>query len=358
MDFELTKTIHIGERKIGKNYKPLIIAELSGNHNNSLERSLQLVDAAADSGADAVKLQTYTADTITLDSTRSDFVISDPNSLWHGRTLYSLYQEAATPYEWHKIIFERCRARGLICFSTPFDETAVDFLETLNPPCYKIASFEITHLPLVAKIAKTKKPIIASTGMASPDEIQEMVDCIRQNGGGEIVLLKCTSSYPASPKDTNITTIPHMRELFKTQVGLSDHTMGCGVAVASIALGATVIEKHFTLARSDGGVDSAFSLEPHELKALVVETERAWQSLGTVTYGGTSSEKGSKHFRRSIYACSNIKKGEVFTSDNIKVVRPSGGVKPKYFPNLIGTIAQRSIEKGEPILPQDIVNFI
>ncbi|NBX93410.1 MAG: pseudaminic acid synthase [Proteobacteria bacterium] len=355
---ENQNSIQIADRLIGTQHRPFIIAELSGNHNQSLARALELVEAAAKTGADAIKLQTYTANSLTIDCDRPEFKIADEKSLWKGRTLYSLYQEAATPYDWHKPIFDRCKELGLICFSTPFDEEAVDFLEALDSPCYKLASFEITHLPLVAKIAKTRKPLIASTGMASPIEIQEMVDCARENGCPEIVLLKCTSSYPAEPLDSNILTIPHMRDLFKTQVGLSDHTMGVGVAVASIALGATVIEKHFTLARADGGVDSAFSLEPQEFSLLVTEALRAWQALGSVTYNGTESESKSRLFRRSVYAVKDIKRGERFSAENIRVIRPSLGVAPRFYTKLVGTVSERDIARGTPITPVDILRFL
>ena len=279
--------IKIVDREIGFNAQPYLIAEMSGNHNQSLERALAIVDAAADAGADAIKLQTYTADTMTLDVHSSEFVIEDKQSLWAGRQLYELYQEAHTPWEWHKPIMERAASRGLHCFSTPFDATAVDFLESLEVPAYKIASFECTDLPLIRKVAKTGKPMIISTGMANAAEIDEAVRAAREAGCEHLVLLKCTSTYPATPENTNIRTIPNLRETFGCEVGLSDHTMGIGAAVASVAMGAAMIEKHFTLRRSDGGVDSAFSLEPEEFRMLRIETERAWQSLGRVAYGGT-----------------------------------------------------------------------
>lgn len=298
----------IGSRKIGGGHQPFIIAEMSGNHNQSLERALEIVEAAAKAGAHALKIQTYTADTMTIDHEEGEFFIDDPNSLWQGKSLYKLYQEAYTPWEWHKAIFERCNELGMIGFSTPFDESSVDFLESLDVPVYKIASFENIDLPLIRRVARTGKPIIISTGMASIAELDEAVRAAREEGCKHLVLLKCTSTYPASPENTNILTIPHMRELFNVEVGLSDHTMGVGVAVASVALGATVIEKHFTLSRADGGVDSAFSLEPQEFESLVVESKRAWQSLGKVRYGPTEKEKNSLVFRRSLYVVEAIKK--------------------------------------------------
>jgi len=341
--------LKIFNRQIGRHSPPFIIAEMSGNHNQSLKRALEIVDAAAAAGVHALKLQTYTADTMTLDINEGDFHIADPNSLWQGRALYELYQEAHTPWEWHKPIFDRCRERGIIGFSTPFDETALDFLETLDVPCYKIASFENIHLPLIRKVAATGKPIIMSTGMASIAELDEAVTTARESGCKELVLLKCTSSYPATPENTNILTIPHLRELFNCEVGLSDHTMGVGVSVASVALGATVIEKHFTLCRTDGGVDSAFSLEPAEMKSLVVETERAWQALGKVSYGPTAAEKKSLVFRRSIYVAEDIKAGEPFTVKNLRIIRPGNGLPPKYLDVLLDKKAGRDYQKGTPV---------
>jgi pseudaminic acid synthase len=336
-------------RKIGPNQPPFIIAEMSGNHNQSLERALEIVEAAAKAGAHALKIQTYTADTMTLNLDNKDFKIEDPESLWKGNTLYQLYQQAYTPWEWHKPIFDRARELGMIPFSTPFDETAVDFLEELDVPMYKIASFENNDIPLIKKVASTGKPMIISTGMATVAELDETVRVAREAGCEDLVLLKCTSTYPASPENTNILTIPHMKELFDCQVGLSDHTMGIGVAVASVALGATVIEKHFTLSRADGGVDSAFSMEPDEMKALVIETERAWQALGEVKYGLTDKEKASLKFRRSIYVAKDIKAGEKFTKENIRVIRPGYGLEPKYFEKIIGLTAQQDLKAGTPL---------
>lgn len=343
------KAFSIAGRTISNAAQPLIIAEMSGNHNQSLERALVIVDAAADAGAHALKLQTYTADTLTLDVAEGDFYISDTNNLWKGFSLHKLYQQAYTPWEWHKPIFDRCRERGLICFSTPFDETAVDFLEALDVPCYKIASFENIHLPLIRKVAATGKPMIVSTGMATIAELDEAVTAAREAGCNDLILLKCTSTYPATPETANILTIPHLRDLFNVQVGLSDHTMGLGVAVAAVALGATVIEKHFTLSRADGGVDSSFSMEPEELKSLVVETERAWQSLGSITYGPTEKEKASLQFRRSLYVAEDMQAGDVFTPENLRVVRPGLGLPPKFYDTFMGRQVSKAAKKGTPV---------
>ncbi|WPP42038.1 pseudaminic acid synthase [Paenibacillus hunanensis] len=339
----------IGERWIGKNHKPFIIAEMSGNHNQSLERALQIVEAAAASGVDALKLQTYTADTMTLDIHEGDFFIEDANNLWKGSSLYNLYQEAYTPWEWHETIFKRCAELGILAFSTPFDETAVDFLESLNVPAYKIASFENTDIQLIRKVAATGKPMIISTGMASIAELDETVREARQHGCKELVLLKCTSTYPATPENTNILTLPHMEQLFGCPVGMSDHTMGVGVSVASIALGATVIEKHFTLRRADGGVDATFSMEPEEMKSLVVETERAWQALGQIRYGATEREQASLKHRRSLYISQDLKAGDVLTRDNVKAIRPGLGLPTKYLDQLLGRTVTGDIAKGTPL---------
>jgi len=342
-------TIQIGDREIGTSCKPFIIAEMSGNHNQSLERAFDIVDAAVIAGAHAIKLQTYTADTITLNIKGGDFEIADPKSLWAGQNLHDLYAKAYTPWDWHGPIMERARQHGLLCFSSPFDESAVDFLEELDVPAYKIASFENNHLPLIRRAAATGKPLIISTGMASLADLDQAVTTAREAGCRDLVLLKCTSTYPATPANTNIRTIPHLRELFGCEVGLSDHTMGVGVSVAAVALGASVIEKHFTLARSDGGVDSAFSLEPAELAALVQETERAWQALGTVRYGPTEAERASLQFRRSIYVAAQIAEGELFTSENIRVVRPGNGASPYFYDQIIGKTARRAYVAGTPL---------
>jgi N-acetylneuraminate synthase len=341
--------IRIGDICIGRSHRPFLIAEMSGNHNQSLDRALAIVEAAAKAGAHALKLQTYTADTMTLDIGEGEFFIDDPNSLWKGNSLYRLYKEAYTPWEWHEPIFRRCQELGLIAFSTPFDATAVDFLETLNVPAYKIASFENTDIQLIRKVASTGKPLIISTGMASVAELDETVRAAREAGCKDFILLKCTSTYPASPDNTNLATLPHMAQLFQCQVGLSDHTMGIGVAVASVALGATVIEKHFTLSRAEGGVDAAFSMEPDEFRQLAVETERAWQAMGTIAYGPTEAEKSSLKHRRSLYAAQDIKAGESFTEQNVRAIRPGLGLPTKYADFIIGKIAKQDIKKGTPI---------
>jgi pseudaminic acid synthase len=336
-------------RKIGPNEKPFIIAEMSGNHNQSLERALKIVEEAAKAGAHALKIQTYTADTMTLNMENPDFKIIDEGSLWKGNTLYKLYQQAYTPWEWHKPIFERARELGIIPFSTPFDITAVEFLEKLDVPMYKIASFENNDIPLIKKVASTGKPMIISTGMATVSELDETVRAAREAGCKDLILLKCTSTYPASPENTNLLTIPHLRDLFDVQVGLSDHTLGIGVAVASVALGATVIEKHFTISRSDGGVDAAFSIEPEEMKSLVEETERAWQALGKVSYGPTKAEESSLKYRRSIYICKDMKKGDVFTKENLRIIRPGFGLPAKYFDIFLGKKVNKNVSKGTPL---------
>ncbi|MFG6106701.1 pseudaminic acid synthase [Leptothoe sp. EHU-05/26/07-4] len=343
------KDIQIVEQIIGVNHEPFIVAEMSGNHNQSLERALKLVEAAAAAGVHALKLQTYTADTMTLDLDQGEFFINDPNSLWQGSSLYQLYQQAYTPWSWHHAIFDKCKELGIISFSTPFDATAVDFLESLNVPCYKIASFENTDIPLIRKVASTGKPTIISTGMATVAELDETVHVAREAGCQDLVLLKCTSTYPAPPEDTNILTIPHLRNLFDVQVGLSDHTMGIGVSVASVALGATFIEKHFTLSRADGGVDSAFSMEPSEMSQLVTETKQAWQALGRIRYGPTQVEKKSLAFRRSLYAIDNIKAGDTFNTKNVGAIRPGYGLPTKYFDQIIGRKAKTAIKKGSAI---------
>ncbi len=340
------KEITIDGRRIGADYSPFIIAEMSGNHNQSLDRALEIVEAAAKTGAHALKIQTYTPDTMTLDLDEREFHISDPKSLWVGNSLYKLYGEAYTPWEWHKPIFDRARELGIIAFSTPFDDTAVDFLEGLDVPCYKIASFENTDLPLIRRVAVTGKPLIISTGMTSIAELDDTVRAAREAGCKDLILLKCTSTYPATAGNTNILTIPHMRELFGCEVGLSDHTMGMGVSVASVALGATVIEKHFTLNRADGGVDSTFSMEPAEMTQLVIEAERAWQAIGKVSYGATEAEKKSIVFRRSLYVVKDIKAGEVLTNENVRAIRPGLGLPTKYLPQIINRVAKQDIKRG------------
>jgi pseudaminic acid synthase len=341
--------MRIGTRTVGRDSPPFIIAEMSGNHNQSLERALAIVDAAANAGAHAVKLQTYTADTMTLDVRGREFSIADEKSLWNGQNLHDLYKQAYTPWEWHAPIMKRAQELGMLCFSSPFDESAVDFLAQLGVPAYKIASFENNHLPLIRKVASTGKPMIISTGMATVAELDEAVLTARQAGARDLILLKCTSTYPATPDNTNILTIPHLRQLFDTEVGLSDHTMGVGVAVAAVAHGATVVEKHFTLRRADGGVDSAFSLEPEELAALVTETDRAWRSLGTVRYGPTAAEQKSLQFRRSLFIAQDMRAGEVFTAKNLRVVRPGSGLHPRYYEQLLGRRVRQDVTKGTPV---------
>ena len=346
----MNTSITIGNRQVGQDHPPFVIAEMSGNHNQSLERALAIVEAAAKSGAHALKLQTYTADTMTLDIDEGEFFISDPNVLWKGASLHKLYQQAYTPWEWHKPIFDRANELGMLAFSTPFDESAVDFLESLGVPAYKIASFENTDLPLIRKVAATGKPMIISTGMASVAELDESVRTAREAGCKDLILLKCTSTYPATPENTNIRTIPHLRDLFGTEVGLSDHTMGTGVSVASVALGATVIEKHFTLARADGGVDSAFSMEPAEMAALVLESERAWQALGRVTYGAASAqEEKSKVYRRSLYISRDLKAGEILDATSVRAIRPGLGLAPKFIDMVMGKAVKHDVKRGTPV---------
>ncbi|MCW8107601.1 pseudaminic acid synthase [Alteromonas ponticola] len=346
----------IGERFIGPSEPPFIIAELSGNHSQDFELAKKMVEAAAEAGAHAIKLQTYTADSMTLNVDKDEFVIKEEDNLWHGESLHALYQKAATPYEWHKPLFELANELGMVAFSSPFDAGAVDFLDSLNVPCFKIASFELTDIPLIAHAASKGKPLIMSTGMASLHEIEMAIKCAKENGCDDIILLKCTSTYPADPGNTNLKTIPNMREAFNCQVGLSDHTGGIGVAVASVALGATVIEKHFVLDRHAGGVDAAFSLEPAELSQLVTETERAWLALGNVRYGATAAEEKSKQYRRSIYVSQDMEAGEEFSEQNLKVVRPAFGLAPCHFTSVIGKKAASSLKKGTALKWEQVVS--
>ncbi|MBT3141773.1 pseudaminic acid synthase [Phaeobacter gallaeciensis] len=341
---ELSKT-----HGIANDGTPFIIAEMSGNHNQSLDRALAIVDAAAATGADALKIQTFTADSMTLDLSEGEFTITDPKSLWVGRTLYSLYQEAKTPAEWHKPIFDRAKEKGILAFSTPFSEDAVELLESLDVPAYKIASFEAIDLPLVRCVAETGKPMIISTGMATPVEIGEAVETALSAGCTNLTLLKCTSSYPASPENTNLVTMPLLGQTWGVNYGLSDHTMGTGVSVAATALGASVIEKHFIIDRSEGGVDSAFSLEPDEFTALMVETERAAQAMGKVWWGGTASEQAGRKKRRSLYIAHDLKAGDVLTPDNLRRIRPGLGLAPRHYDVLIGRQVGRDVARGTPM---------
>ena len=338
--------IKIGHKEVGQSQYPFIIAEMSGNHNQSLDRALKIVEAAADAGVDAIKIQTFTADSMTLNIGTGDFLIDDPNNPWNGQSLYELYGKAATPFEWHEKIFKRSKELGLVAFSSPFDATAVDFLEELGAPCYKIASSENVDIPLIKKVSSTGKPVIISTGMATLEEVSDAVETAKSAGCNDLILLKCTCSYPSSPSESNILTIPDLKNRFGVQVGLSDHTLGIGVAVASVSLGAVCIEKHLTLSKADGGVDADFSLEPAEFKHLVTETRRAWESLGNVSYGPSESEKQYKKYRRSIYVAEDLKQGDKFSSDNLRCIRPGLGLPPKHFEQLLGRTAACDISKG------------
>ena len=342
----MIKDIKIAHQIIGINHPPFIIAEMSGNHNQSLERALEIVDAAADSGAHAIKLQTYTADTITM---KGAYTINDKNSMWNGKELHDLYALAFTPWEWHQTIFERANEKGMIAFSSPFDETAVDFLETLNVPCYKIASFENTDHLLLKKVARTRKPVIISTGVTNFSDIEESVEVLQKNGCSSLILLKCTSTYPATAENSNLLTIPFFIEKFKCTVGLSDHTMGIGVAVAAVALGARVIEKHFTLSRTDGGVDSSFSMEPDEMKGLVAETYKAFVAMGKIQTAIQASEEQSLLFKRSLYVVKDISEGELFSADNLRSIRPALGLATKHYESILGRQAIKMIRKGTPL---------
>lgn len=341
--------IRIDRKWIGGNHPPLIVAEMSGNHNGSLERALGLVDAAADAGAHALKIQTYTADSLTLDHDGDGFSVDDPESPWAGQRLYDLYQEAYTPREWHALIFQRCRERGMIGFSTPFDHSAVEFLLEMDIPVWKIASFELVDIPLIQHVAATGRPLILSTGMASLEEIEEAVDAFRSSGGRELILLRCTSAYPADASDADLRAIPDMMQRFRCPVGLSDHSPGITVAVAAVALGACLVEKHFTLSRDDGGVDSAFSLEPGELQQLVEESTRAHKALGTVRYGPLKREQQSLVHRRSLYAIADIRAGEEFTRENVRSIRPGFGMHPRHLSEIIGKQAICDIKRGSPL---------
>jgi pseudaminic acid synthase len=349
-----TLTFQIGDRAIGPDAPPFIIAEMSGNHNGSLERALKIVEAASRAGADALKLQTYTADTMTLNVRGPGFVVEDPTSLWSGRSLYDLYQEASTPWEWHKAIFDHCRKLGLIAFSTPFDVSAVEFLESLDVKLYKIASAELVDIPLIRRVARTGKPMLMSTGMAAQSEIEEAVKEARAHGCPHLVLLKCTSMYPASPADSHLRTLPDIQKRYQCQVGLSDHTLGLGASIASVSMGATVIERHFTLSRAEGGIDSAFSLEPQELNALVEGSRVAWEALGEIHYGPTEREKNSLLYRRSLYVCGDMKAGDIFTPENLRAIRPGLGLAPRHLDAVLGRRITRDARRGTP-LSSDLV---
>jgi len=340
--------LKVGKRRIGKGEPVFIVAELSGNHNQDIKRAKRIIDAAADAGADAVKLQTYTPDTMTIDSKRPEFVVRSGKD-WKGKTLYQLYNEAYTPWEWHKELFAHAKKRGLICFSTPFDGTAVTFLERLKNPIYKVASFEVVDIPLLEAIGKTKKPVILSRGMATIDEIKLAIKTLKQNGTPEIILLQCVSAYPAKPEDMRLSMIPDLRKRFKLPVGLSDHSLSSDVAIASVALGACVIEKHLTLRRSDGGTDSSFSLEPGEFAALVRSVRAVEQAIGTPSYKPSVSEKDNVQFRKSLFVVMDIKKGEKFTKDNVRSIRPGNGLPPKEYRNILGKRAVRDIARATPL---------
>tara|TARA_X000001036_G_scaffold439845_1_gene492634 strand:- start:3613 stop:4656 length:1044 start_codon:yes stop_codon:yes gene_type:complete len=339
----------IGKFKIGLKKPPFIVAELSGNHDGSLKKALSIVDEVAKAGAHAIKLQTYTPDSMTLNLKKTGFIIKDPKSPWKGKSLYNLYKKAMTPWKWHKPIFDRAKKRGLEYFSSPFDEKAVDFLESLKVPAYKIASFENIDTNLIKKVSSKKKPVIISTGMATLREIKEAYNTARYSGCNEIALLKCTSTYPCSPLESNLKTISDLRKKFKCEIGLSDHTMGIGAALTSISFGASIIEKHITLKRSEGGVDSSFSLEPQELSQLVRESKSAYKSLGSVYYGPTKSEKKNIKFRRSIYVVKNVNVEDRVNTNNIRSIRPGLGLAPKLFNNVIGKKFKKKIKKGTPL---------
>ncbi len=343
------RVFEIAGRQIGVTLPPFVIAEMSGNHNQSLEKALALVDLAAGTGADAIKLQTYLPETLTLDADNEDFRVPEDSPLWKNRRLYDLYQEAHTPWEWHLPIFEQARRKGLIVFSSVFDETAVDFLESIGTPAYKIASFEITHIPLIRKVASTGKPIILSTGMATTEEIGEALSVCRAAGNRQVAILKCTSAYPAPTWDANVLTIPDMRARFQCEVGISDHTMGCGVAIAAVAHGASIIEKHFTDARTNGGVDSAFSMEPQELKILVEEALRAREALGAIRYGKSTSDGKSIRYRRSIYFSRPLPAGAVIGKDDVRIVRPGFSLAPKHLDKVIGATTKMRVEVGDRV---------
>jgi pseudaminic acid synthase len=338
----------IGSRTIGACYPTYIIAEMSANHNQDFDQAVQIIRAAKDAGADAVKLQTYTPDTMTIDS-RNEYFQIGKGTLWEGKNLYELYGEAYTPWDWQPKLKQIANDLGLDCFSTPFDFSAVDFLEQMQVPAYKIASFELVDLPLIQRVARTGKPLIMSTGMATLGEIDEAVRAFREAGGRELALLKCNSGYPAPPEEMNLRTIPHLASAFNLPVGLSDHTLGIAATVGAVALGACIIEKHFTLRRADGGPDAAFSLEPHEFKAMVAAVRETEQALGSVRYEPTPKEIASRVFRRSLFVVEDVKRGELFSAANVRSIRPSHGLPPKYLPDILGKKAATNIVRGTPL---------
>lgn len=340
------RSITVGAHTVDAHHRPFVVAEMSGNHNGDLGRALAIVDAVAESGAQALKLQTYRADTITIDADGPAFRVSDGHELWGGKNLYQLYEEAHTPWEWHAPIFERAREHGLVPFSSPFDGTAVDLLEDLGVELYKIASLEIGDLALLRRVARTGKPMVISTGAASISDVDTAVRTIRAEGNDQVVVLACTSSYPALPSESNLRSIPVIRDAFDVVVGLSDHTKGIGAAVAGVALGACLIEKHVTLARADGGVDSDFSLEPHELAALATETEVAWQALGEVRLDPTAGEAESRRLRRSLYVVADVRAGDVVTEDNVRSIRPAGGLEPVHLDTVLGRTFRTDVARG------------
>lgn len=344
-----SRSLTVAQHRIGQDHRPFVVAEMSGNHNGDLGRALAIVDMIAESGAQSVKLQTYRADTITIDADGPAFRVSEGHELWGGKNLYQLYEEAHTPWEWHAPIFERAREHGLVPFSSPFDDTAVDLLEDLDAPLYKIASLEIGDIPLLRRVARTGKPVVLSTGAANISDVDLAVRTIRAEGNDQIVVLGCTSSYPAPPAESNLRTIPVLRDTFDVVAGLSDHTMGIGVAVAAVALGAAVVEKHVTLARSDGGVDSDFSLEPQELAALAAETERAWLALGSVHVGPTAGEAESRRLRRSLFVVEDVRAGDEVTSANVRSIRPAGGLEPVHLDTVLGRTFSTDVVRGTPL---------
>lgn len=341
--------VKIGDHLLGEEGPPYIVAEMSGNHNGSLETMLRMVRAAADSGVHAVKLQTFTADTMTIDLREREFYIDDPNSLWQGKSLYELYEIAHTPWEWHEAIFRECRKLGVHCFSTPFDETAVTFLEQFDPPCYKIASFENNDHVLIRAVAKTGRPLVMSTGTATLAELDESVQVAREAGCRELILLKCTSAYPARVEDAHLRTIKTLKQRYNCEVGLSDHTLGTTVPLASIALGARFIEKHFVLSRAEATVDSEFSLEPAEFRLLCEESLRAWQALGRADFQPSAADQKSRIFKRSLYVVEDVQKGETFTSQNLRAIRPGLGLPTKFLDSFLGQKAACDLKRGTPL---------